>query len=304
LAVQIINQSSTFSISEDALASGIAKVCSLTGLRGRWEFLQKNPAVIADTAHNVAGMQSVVHQLQVQSCQNLRIIIGMVNDKDVHGVLQLLPKNAYYYFTQAQTKRAFKAQELRDKALIYGLVGEAYDNVEQAFQSALKDALTEDLVLVTGSNYVVGEALHFYGSNTYKENQSILNTKRISPKWIDSLSANEIFVFGSNLAGVHGAGAARKAMEWGAVWGQGVGLQGQTYAIPTMQGGVDTIKPYVDEFLAFAKSHPELKFLVTEIGCGIAGFTVEEIAPLFKAALSEEYGNVFLPERFYGVIGG
>jgi hypothetical protein len=91
-------------------------------------------------------------------------------------------------------------------------------------------------------------------------------------------------------------------MEWGAVWGQGVGLQGQTYAIPTMQGGVDTIKPYVDEFLAFAKSHPELKFLVTEIGCGIAGFTVEEIAPLFKAALSEEYGNVFLPERFYGVM--
>lgn len=129
-----------------------------------------------------------------------------------------------------------------------------------------------------------------------------MNTKRISPKWIDSLSANEIFVFGSNLAGVHGAGAARKAMEWGAVWGQGVGLQGQTYAIPTMQGGVDTIKPYVDEFLAFAKSHPELKFLVTEIGCGIAGFTVEEIAPLFKAALSEEYGNVFLPERFYGVM--
>ncbi len=129
-----------------------------------------------------------------------------------------------------------------------------------------------------------------------------MNTKRISPKWIDSLSANEVFVFGSNLAGVHGAGAARKAMEWGAVWGQGVGLQGQTYAIPTMQGGVDTIKPYVDEFLAFAKSHPELKFLVTEIGCGIAGFTVEEIAPLFKAALSEEYGNVFLPERFYGVM--
>jgi len=129
-----------------------------------------------------------------------------------------------------------------------------------------------------------------------------MNTKRISPKWIDSLSTNEIFVLAVNLAGVHGAGAARKAMEWGAVWGQGVGLQGQTYAIPTMQGGVDTIKPYVDEFLAFAKSHPELKFLVTEIGCGIAGFTVEEIAPLFKAALSEEYGNVFLPERFYGVM--
>lgn len=173
LAVQIINRSSAFSVSEDALASGIAKVCSLTGLRGRWEFLQKNPAVIVDTAHNVAGMQSVVHQLQVQSCQNLRIIIGMVNDKDVHGVLQLLPKNGHYYFTQAQIKRAFKARELRDKALVYSLVGEAYDNVEQAVQSALKDALTEDLVLVTGSNYVVGEAIHFYSSITQQEHQSI-----------------------------------------------------------------------------------------------------------------------------------
>ena|SRR5690554_734805 len=104
-------------------------------------------------------------------------------------------------------------------------------------------------------------------------------TKRISPKWIDKLDENEIFVFGSNLAGMHGGGAAAVAMKWGAIWGQGVGLQGQTYAIPTMQGGVETIKPYVDEFFAFAKSNANLKFLVTEIGCGIAGFTVEEIHP-------------------------
>ena len=81
--------------------------------------------------------------------------------------------------------------------------------------------------------------------------------------------------------------------------GAGVGLQGQTYAIPTMQGGVETIKPYVDEFLSFAKAHPELKFLVTEIGCGIAGFAIEEIAPLFKAAIDEQIENVYLPESFY-----
>jgi len=126
-----------------------------------------------------------------------------------------------------------------------------------------------------------------------------MNTKRISPKWIDNLGENEIFVFGSNLSGFHGGGAAELAMEWGAVWGQGVGLQGQTYAIPTMQGGVETIKPYVDDFLSFAKSHPELKFLVTEIGCGIAGFTVKEIAPLFKVAIDEEIENVYLPKSFY-----
>jgi hypothetical protein len=129
-----------------------------------------------------------------------------------------------------------------------------------------------------------------------------MSTKRVSPQWINKLEANEIFVFGSNLEGMHGGGAAAVARKWGAIWGQGVGLQGQTYAIPTMQGGVETIKPYVDEFLAFAKSHPELKFLVTEIGCGIAGFTVQEIAPLFKAALEENIENVYLPQRFYEVL--
>ncbi|MBO7481919.1 MAG: hypothetical protein J6T63_07410 [Bacteroidales bacterium] len=127
--------------------------------------------------------------------------------------------------------------------------------------------------------------------------QKETKTERYTPDFIRSLEPNEIFVFGSNLAGAHGGGAARIAMDkFGAVWGQGVGLQGQTYAIPTMQGGVETIKPYVDEFIEFAKMHPEYKFLVTRIGCGIAGFTDEEIAPLFKDALSLE--NVRLPKSF------
>lgn len=115
------------------------------------------------------------------------------------------------------------------------------------------------------------------------------------------LEPNEIFVFGSNLAGAHGGGAARIALDFfGAVWGQGVGLQGQSYAIPTMQGGVETIKPYVDEFIEFAKVHPELKFLVTRIGCGIAGFRNEEIAPLFTDAIEVE--NVILPRKFVEAI--
>ena len=121
--------------------------------------------------------------------------------------------------------------------------------------------------------------------------------KRISPRWIDSLEENEIFVFGSNLQGMHGGGAARVAHEkFGAVWGEGIGLQGQSYAIPTMHGGVDTIAPYVNDFIAFAKEHPELKFLVTEIGCGIAGFRISEMAPLFKEAL--DITNIYLPQRF------
>ncbi|MDR2292138.1 MAG: hypothetical protein LBE11_01520 [Prevotellaceae bacterium] len=125
-----------------------------------------------------------------------------------------------------------------------------------------------------------------------------MTTSRISPKWITSLQEKEIFVFGSNISGFHGSGAARLAMKWGAVLGQGVGLHGQTYAIPTMFGTTAEIKPYVDEFLIFARINRELKFLVTEIGCGIAGFTPKDIAPLFKLAIEENIDNVYLPESF------
>ena len=122
--------------------------------------------------------------------------------------------------------------------------------------------------------------------------------KRVTPEWIDKLAENEVFVFGSNLAGMHGGGAARVArLRFGAKMGYGVGLQGQSYAIPTMQGGVETIRPYVDEFISFANEHPELRFLVTPIGCGIAGFEPEDIAPLFKEAVDVE--NIYLPLSFW-----
>ena len=125
--------------------------------------------------------------------------------------------------------------------------------------------------------------------------------KRYTPERIAELKANEVFVFGSNLAGAHVGGAARVALDkFGAVWGQGVGIQGQSYAIPTMQGGVETIKPYVDDFFSFAKSHTELVFLVTRIGCGIAGFKDEEIAPLFADALHMD--NIILPETFNKIL--
>ena len=121
--------------------------------------------------------------------------------------------------------------------------------------------------------------------------------RKYTPERITELKENEIFVFGSNLAGAHGGGAAWLAYRrFGAVWGEGVGLHGRTYAVPTMQGGVDTIKPYVDDFILFAKEHKELTFLVTRIGCGIAGFRNEEIAPLFKDAICVE--NIILPKEF------
>ena len=118
-----------------------------------------------------------------------------------------------------------------------------------------------------------------------------------TPERITSLKADEVFVFGSNLAGMHGGGAAFAAYrKFGAVWGCGVGHQGQSYAIPTMQGGVETIKPYVDAFIDYAKAHPELFFFVTRIGCGIAGFDDTEIAPLFAGARGID--NICLPESF------
>ena len=123
----------------------------------------------------------------------------------------------------------------------------------------------------------------------------------IASDCIDTLEKDEIFVFGSNLAGHHMGGAARVAnIKFGAEWGVGVGLTGQSYAIPTMQGGVETIRPYVDEFIEFANQHQNMKFLVTRIGCGIAGFNDEDIAPLFRKALP--VSNIYLPQKFYDIL--
>ena len=128
-----------------------------------------------------------------------------------------------------------------------------------------------------------------------------MNNTQITPEFITRLAADEVFVFGSNLAGMHGGGAARMAYEhFGAEWGVGVGPTGQCYAIPTMQGGIDTIRPYVDEFIVFAKQHSDKRFLVTRIGCGIAGFADEEIAPLFREALA--IPNIALTQLWHSIL--
>jgi hypothetical protein len=123
---------------------------------------------------------------------------------------------------------------------------------------------------------------------------------RITPVEIIQLNDNEVFVFGSNIAGNHGGGAARTALKWGAVMGEGVGLFGQTYAIPTMFNSVDKIKPYVNDFISFASNLPNSIFLVTPIGCGIAGFRTIEIAHLFENAIMCE--NIYLPQVFWDIL--
>lgn len=125
--------------------------------------------------------------------------------------------------------------------------------------------------------------------------------RRYTPDRITRLEDNEIFVFGSNLSGSHGGGAAWLACRcFGAIMGRGTGLQGRSYAIPTMQGGVETIRPYVDEFIRFARENAGLTFLVTRIGCGIAGFRDREIAPLFSEAIDVE--NIILPREFVNIL--
>ena len=127
--------------------------------------------------------------------------------------------------------------------------------------------------------------------------------ERTTPENIKSLAENEIFVFGSNLSGRHGKGAAKTALGWGAKWGQAKGLQGRTYGIPTKDASIrrtltiEEIKPFVDEFIEFAKANENLIFLVTEIGCGLAGLKPKEVAPLFKDAV--DVSNIHLPARFW-----
>lgn len=127
--------------------------------------------------------------------------------------------------------------------------------------------------------------------------------KRTTSENITYLLANEIFVFGSNESGMHYGGAAKAAMKWGAVLGEAEGIQGRTYAIPTVKEKiagklpVEKIRKYVDNFISFAKKHPNMVFLTTEIGCGLAGWRVEDIAPLFKDAMNVD--NIFLPARFW-----
>ena len=136
---------------------------------------------------------------------------------------------------------------------------------------------------------------------TEKREYNGIERPAFTQDYITDLQADEVFCFGSNKEGMHGGGAAYVAFrQFGAVMGCGVGLRGQSYAIPTMQGGVETIKPYVDEFVEFAKAHPELFFYVTRIGCGIAGFKDKEIAPLFSEALNVP--NICLPESFVKVL--
>lgn len=148
-----------FDLNREAVANGFAHVVELTGLQGRWQKLGDNPAIIADTGHNEGAIKYISEQLIDYDCDTLRIVFGMVNDKDVSTVLSLMPKHAVYYFTAAGIERALPAEDLKNIAQAYGLSGKSYATVKEAYTAAKKDASAQDLIFVGGSNFVVAEIL-------------------------------------------------------------------------------------------------------------------------------------------------
>ena len=148
-----------YKISTDSVQKGFANVCSLTGFMGRWQKIGDNPPIVCDAGHNIGGIEYVTHQLAQQECDTLRIVFGMVSDKDITTVLSMMPRNAVYYFTQASIKRAMPADELRRKAAEYGLRGNSYPTVSTALEAAQKEATEKDFIFIGGSCFIVADLL-------------------------------------------------------------------------------------------------------------------------------------------------
>ena len=148
-----------YNINESAVREGFTHVCQLTGLMGRWQQLSASPRLICDTGHNIGGFQYIVPQILAQPCELLRIVFGMVNDKDINAVLALMPKHATYYFTQASVARALPSQELQALAAKHELHGSTYSTVAEATRAALTEADKEDFIYVGGSSFIVADLL-------------------------------------------------------------------------------------------------------------------------------------------------
>lgn len=157
-ALQVL-RSCGIHLSDEAVREGFGHVVELTNLMGRWQKLSSSPTVICDTGHNVGGISYIVEQLQQQKYRKLHIVIGMVNDKDITHVLELLPKDAEYYFTQASVARALPCEELAAMAMLKGLKGTTYRDVRSAVEAAMQKSLPEDFIFVGGSNFIIADLL-------------------------------------------------------------------------------------------------------------------------------------------------
>lgn len=152
-------QEKNYKISEDNIRIGLSKVKDNTGLRGRWEIIQKIPLVVCDTGHNKAGLKYVINQIISQQYENLHIVIGFVNDKNVGDVLKLFPQKAIYYFTRSSVPRSMSSEEVQIEAKKVGLTGNIYVNVESAYNNALEKTGNNDMIFVGGSTFIVADLL-------------------------------------------------------------------------------------------------------------------------------------------------
>ena len=153
-----------YNISDHSIRKGFANIVSSTGLMGRWQKLHQQPTLICDTGHNVAGMSSIIEQIKLQDYETLHIVIGMVDDKDVSGVLELLPTDAIYYFTKANIQRALKVEQLESLALKHKLTGSTYQTVKEATEAALRNSKPTDFIFVGGSSFIVADLLLWWES--------------------------------------------------------------------------------------------------------------------------------------------
>lgn len=161
LAVKLLKEKGIL-ISQENVMNGFKNVAELTGLMGRWQKLQDHPRVVCDTGHNIGGIQHITNQLKQQKYNTLRIVLGMVNDKDINGVLAILPKEATYYFTKASVARALPEHEIAQLAAKHGLKGGTFENVKSATQAALADAQEDDFIFIGGSSFIVADLLTFW----------------------------------------------------------------------------------------------------------------------------------------------
>ena len=157
-AIRVLVKSG-YCLGDADVRKGFSEVCELTGLMGRWQKLRENPVVVCDTGHNVGGIAYVVRQLSMQQCRTLRIVMGMVNDKDISGVLAMLPREARYYFAQASVKRALPSEKVKELANVCGLEGNAFPDVRTAYETALAEAAPDDFIFVGGSSFIVADLL-------------------------------------------------------------------------------------------------------------------------------------------------
>lgn len=248
------------------------------------------------------GMSVTSLQKLVKECDN--VLVTVITDR---------LENSSNKYNASQIKEL--TESLSQKNWVFTYIGANQDSESSAsglgFSGAMDFEATERGTDMMWSRIHSSNAMYYkkvrkermsgikedYASDFFSSKNA---TERITPRFINSLNPDEIFVFGSNIQGMHDGGAARQAVEkFGAIMGQGTGLQGQSYAIPTM-GGRAEMKHYINEFIQFADSHPEMKFFVTRIGCGIAGYSPKEIAPMFAGAYS--LPNVYLPQDFWDIL--